>query len=245
MMRQKVYDRSFFSQLIQYVCMRCDVARHRAPFMREVRPPVSQFELWEALREAVRWLEIRGFLPFRFRLSFEEPSRPLTPSQLEGTICEMAALCTSSPLILYAHTDAAFPSTDYERVMTLVILRTLCKRIFEKQEFGAAFLQLRPDPQEWVVDTVLRGWLAEDRLRAWRLVRGHYSLAAFELMYEALTQSAPGDRQELRAFLRQECVQFGNVQIGKDSLLLLIAQFYACRVVRHGWPITVLPPVSV
>lgn len=222
--RYRIYGQKFFTALALAIARRCGTTA--GDIKLEVTHQITQFELWEAMREVVDWFTRQGIIGFS--RSYHDPAEPLTPSELAADLVELA--CWRAGEIGYTtRLCAKFPRTPEERDILLVLHHVLCMRLFEGADFGREFEQWEAKGASQIVHTVLRAPDPSARASANQHIKDRMSVAALELLFdEVMPHLAPKDRRTLALFLEGALHSEAGF-ITKAVMSRMITQFFCMR----------------
>ncbi len=222
--KYRLYGRKFFTALARAIARRCDTDSE--VIMLEVSHPITQFELWEAMREVVSWFSRQGIMGFS--RSYEEPAQPLTPSALASDLVELA--CWRMGQIGYkTRLRARFPCTPEERDILLVLHHVLCMRLFEGADFGREFEQWESQGVAQIVHTVLRAPDPCARVSAYEHIKDRMSVAALELLFDDVMPNLPAYEGRMLALFLEGALHSEHGFITKAVMWRMIAQFFCMR----------------
>lgn len=199
--RQRTYTQRFFTALTRRIFTRCGYAEQVEAMVVPVSMPISQFALWEAMREIIAWCAAKGVTFFSRDSEYQNLSQPLTPALLEGDLLELVAWYAK--INGYAtRLNQPFPVTRYQRALLMEFFYAFCMRVVECKKFGATFEEVESErPNGSVVEMVLQGKTQEERYCAWVKHRDRISVAALEVLDDCMRGLTEPERQHLAVFL--------------------------------------------
>ena len=200
---ERIYRQQFFTALTRRIFRMCGCAEQAMASTPEVRLPITQLALWEAMSEIIAWCASKGVTFFSRGSEYQGLSQPLTPRLLEGDLLELVAWYAK--INGYAtRMNQPFPATRYQRELLMEFFYAFCMRIVEGQEFGPTFEAVEPENPQPVVEVALRGKTLVERYSAWVKHRDRISALALEVLDDYLRSLAELERQQLAVFLDEK-----------------------------------------
>lgn len=197
---QRTYRQQFFTALTRRIFRRCGCVEQVEAMGVPVSIPISQFALWEAMREIIAWCASKGVTFFSRDSEYQSLSQPLTPALLEGDLLELTAWYAK--INGYStRMSQPFPVTRYQRELLMEFFYAFCMRVVEGREFGSTLEEFEPERQAPVVETVLRGKTQKECYQAWIQHKDRISVAALEVLDDYLRSLSDRDRENLAVFL--------------------------------------------
>lgn len=223
--RYRIYGQKFFTALARAIARRCGTDVEGIMF--EVSHPITQFELWEAMREVVNWFIRQGII-IGFSRAYDDRAEPLTPSELAADLVKLACWCARGNGYI-TRLRAKFPNTPEERETLLVLHHVLCMRLFEEADFGREFVQWASEGASQIVHTVLRSPDPSACVSADQHIKDRMSVAARELLFdEVMPNLAPKEGRMLALFL-VDALHAATGFITRAVMWRMIIQFFCMR----------------
>lgn len=245
------YGQQFFRSLTARILRRCGLGRHLREFLPETQAEITQFELWDGMREMADYLSRQGCQSFSRTALYHEPSRPLTSAQVESDLVELA--------VWYAGRNGyatrlgqPFPQSAYEEGVLLALFFALISCTSCEEEFGPGFeSNIRIDSKAYRIHQAIHGRTPKERWEGYAPLRMWISGQALELLEKFLVSLSVDERSAFKDFL-DEWTECWHIKYMNDVRLMRIVTMYFASRAGHGrdaliaaaWPplLEIVPP---
>lgn len=221
------YECSFFQGLARIARIRCGISYMESQELLRRAHGVTQYELWSAIQEMLEWFENQG-RPFLFsrRAFYYGTSQKVFLSDFVADLMEISALWTGHRYGVYARKSDHFPEFKNEKGIAHAILQAFFARLFDGDNFGAAFSGFEPETPLAVWLDILYGRDHEVAWEGWTTVREKITFQAMDMLLSDFLLLFSMDQFRRACLFLKKRVAKSNVRITVNQARRWIAEFY-------------------